>query len=102
MHGKGETVWWSLFAAGGVVAAMLMPIAIILTGILVPAGMVTADGLYRLVHNPLARLVLFGLISLSLFHGAHRLLFTLVDLGLKPMRSSLAVFLYGAAILGTA
>lgn len=96
-----EPIWWSLFSAGGMVAALLAPITIILTGIAVPAGWISEQSLYNLVHNPLVRLYLFALISLPLFHGAHRLLFTLVDLGLKGMRGLLAVLLYGAAVLGT-
>jgi len=40
-------------------------------------------------------------ISLSLFHGAHRLVFAIPDLGIKIKRGTLAVVLYGAAILGT-
>jgi len=83
------------------VAALLVPITILLTGIAIPAGWISEQSLYQLVHNPLARLYLFVLISLPLFHGAHRLLFTLLDLGLKDMRRILAVVFYGAAILGT-
>lgn len=102
MHGKGETIWWAVFAQGGVVAGMLAPILIVITGILVPAGLVTAKGLLELFHNPLTRIVLFVFISLSLFHAAHRLIFTLADLGLKHIRGILAVLLYGLAFIGTA
>ncbi len=101
MGNKSETIWWSLFAAGGIVAGMLAPIAIIITGILVPAGVVTAEGLSAVVHHPLSRLVLAALISLSLFHGAHRILFTLIDLGLQQRRGTLSILLHGAAIAGT-
>jgi len=98
---RSETIWWSLFAAGGVVAGMLIPIVIVITGILVPAGYVTAEGLYTLIHHPLTRLVLAGTISLSLFHAAHRTLFTLIDVGLKPYRSLISFALHGIAIVGT-
>ena len=101
MGNRSETVWWSLFAVGGVIAAMLIPVVILLTGILVPAGLVTADGLFKLIQSPITRVVLVGLISLSLFHCAHRLLFTLADMGLKSVRGSLAIGLHTVAILGT-
>ena len=101
MGRSSEAVWWSLFAAGGVVAAMLMPITIFLTGIAVPAGWVSDEALVRLLLNPLTRLYLFVMISLSLFHGAHRLVFALPDLGLKVNRGTLGLVLHGLAVVGT-
>jgi fumarate reductase subunit D len=101
MAKSNEPMWWSLFAAGGMVAALLIPITVILTGIAVPAGWISDQSLYNLVHHPLTRLYLFVVISLSLFHGGHRTLLTLMDLGLKAMRSLLAVLFYGGAIVGT-
>ena len=101
MARSNEPIWWSLFSAGGVVAALLMPVAIILTGIAVPAGWLDAQQLGDLIRQPLARLYLFLLISLPLFHWAHRFRFTLMDLGLKGLGGLLAVVCYGAAIVGT-
>jgi fumarate reductase subunit D len=101
MTKSSEPLWWSLFGAGGVISAMLLPVTLILIGIAVPAGWVTEQGLYELVRHPLTRLYLFVVISLSLFHGAHRTLFTLVDLGLKSMRRALAVILHIGAFAGT-
>lgn len=101
MARSNEPLWWSLFSAGGVVSAVLMPITIILTGIAIPAGWLTADHLIELVRHPLVRLYLFLLISLPLFHWAHRFRFTLMDLGLKSLGGLLGVLCYGAAIAGT-
>jgi fumarate reductase subunit D len=102
MSRSNEPIWWSLFAAGGVVGAFLTPVTLLLTGIAVPAGLISAQGLYELIHHPIARLYLFVVISLPLFHGAHRTRTTLSELGLKPIRALLSVLLYGGAILGTA
>ena len=101
MARSNEPIWWSLFSAGGVVSALLMPITIILIGIGVPAGWITAEDLFDLVKNPLVRLYLFLVISLPLFHWAHRFRFTLMDLGLKSLGGLLGVLCYGAAIVGT-
>src|SRR5438132_1579786 len=98
---KSEPVWWSLFAVGGVTAAMLMPITIVVLGLGVASGIVSADSLFNLIHNPITRIFLFVLISLSLFHGAHRTLFTLIDLGMKSIRGPLAIILHGTAVVGT-
>jgi fumarate reductase subunit D len=93
-------LWWLLFSAGGVVAAMLMPVAIAVTGIAVPAGWVSPETLLELVRHPVGRLVLFVVVSLSLFHWAHRFRYALVDLGLGPVGRRAWLF-YGTAFIGT-
>lgn len=110
-----EPIWWSLFAAGGVVAALFAPVHILLTGIIatairtssdpaVPAGLAADafafDRIAALVSHPLSRLYLFVVIALPLFHWAHRFRFTLIDLGLKGARSAVAIACYGTAIAG--
>lgn len=94
-----EPLWWGLFSAGGVVAAFLVPIHVILFGFAVPLGLITDTG--RIYQYGLVKLYLFVLIALPLFHWAHRFLFTLVDTGLKGLHRPLAVLCYGAAIAGT-
>ena len=98
---KSEPIWWSLFAVGGVTAAMLMPATIFVVGIGVLLGWVDSGWLYTLIHHPIARIYLGVLISLSLFHGAHRTLFTLIDLGMKSIRGPLSILLHAIAIVGT-
>jgi fumarate reductase subunit D len=106
MAKSNEPIWWSLFSAGGVVAAFLVPIHILLIGIAWPLGWLPGDALeftkmQSLLSHPLTRLYCFVLISLPLVHWAHRFRFTLVDLGLKGINTLLAVLCYGAAIAGT-
>lgn len=101
MAKSNEPIWWSLFSAGGVVAALFLPITIVLTGIAVPAGWISAESLLDLLRHPLTRLYLVVVISLSLFHWAHRFRFTVVDLGLKGLDGVLAVVCYGGAVVGT-
>ena len=94
-----EPLWWALFSAGGVVAAFLVPIHVILFGFAVPFGLIADTG--RIYSHWLVKLYLFVLISLPLYHWAHRFLFTLVDTGLKGLRRPLAFLCYGTAIAGT-
>ncbi len=105
MARSSEPFWWSLFAAGGVVAAFFVPIHIVLTGIAAPAGWVREAFEYHrvltLVSHPISRLYLFVLISLPLFHWAHRFRFILIDFGLKGGRLPVAIACYGGAIVGT-
>ena len=106
MAKSNEPIWWSLFSAGGVVAAFLVPVLILITGIAWPLGLLPGDALefarmQALLSHPLTRVFCFVLISLPLFHWAHRFRFTLVDVGLKSMHTLIAVLCYGAAIAGT-
>jgi fumarate reductase subunit D len=94
-----EPLWWGLFSAGGVVAAFLVPIHILLVGFALPLGWIADTGaLYRIWW---VKLYLFVLIALPLYHWAHRFYFTLNDMGLKPLSKLLAVLCYGGAIVGT-
>lgn len=105
MARSNDPFWWGLFAVGGAVAAFLVPIHVILTGIAAPAGWVPEAFEYRrvlaLVSHPVSRFYLFVLISLPLFHWAHRFRFALIDLGLKGGRGLVAVACYGGAVIGT-
>ena len=101
-----EPLWWSLFSAGGVVAALFLPIMILLSGIAMPLGWVDGDvfsyqRVLGLVSHPFARIFLFVLISLPLFHTAHRMHAALSDPWLKHMETLLSVVLYGGAFTGT-
>ena len=97
---------WALFGAGGTVAAILFPVHMLLTGVAFPLGWLDAPGyetMRGLVGHPVARLYLFVLISLPLFHWAHRFRYTLYDgLQLKHLFRLIAVICYGAALVGSA
>lgn len=101
-----EAFWWFLFAAGGAVAALLVPVHILLIGIAAPLGWMPTkpfgyDRMLALLSHPPTQLYLFALISLSFFHCAHRLRHSLYDLGLRRYQTSIAALCYGAAIIGT-
>ena len=77
-----------------------MPVTLLILIIAGFGGMSGAD-LWAVLNHPLSRLVLFVLISLSLFHAAHRIRYILVDLGLKAAREFIALSCYGSAIVGS-
>ena len=97
---------WTLFSAGGTLAALLYPVHVFLTGLAFPLGILeppSPDALARLLAHPLTRLYLFALIALPLVHWAHRFRYTLYDgLQLKHLFALVAVLCYGAALLGAA
>lgn len=96
---------WTLFSAGGTLAALLFPIHLLLTGLAFPLGWMEPPGheaAHRLLSHPLVRLYFFGLISLPLFHWAHRFRYTLYDgLSLKHLTPVIVVFCYGSALVGS-
>ncbi len=102
---SNEPLLWLLFSAGGVVAAMLIPIHLFLFGLAFPLGWLNGpsyDRLLELMRHPFTRLYLFVLCTLSLFHWAHRFRYTLYDgLQIKHLNELINTFCYGGAVLGT-
>lgn len=103
---SNEPFLWMLFSAGGVVAAMLIPIQLFLFGLAFPMGWLEApsyEKLLALVSHPVTRVYLLILCSLPLFHWAHRFRFTLYDgLQIKHLDELINIFCYGGATIGTA
>jgi fumarate reductase subunit D len=100
-----EPIVWLLFSAGGVAAAVFLPILVVLFGLAIPLGLVQPDYdyLHAVFNHWLTRLVLLGLLVVMLFHAAHRFRSTLHDgLQLRGLTTPIAVFCYGAALLGSA
>ena len=96
--------WWFMFAQGGVIAAILLPVHILFNGILGPLGVVSVvtPGNTTIMSNPIVKLYLLVLIAVPFFHFAHRLRYLLVDLGVPAAKSVPAqVVFYGGAILVT-
>jgi fumarate reductase subunit D len=100
-----EPLLWILFSAGGVVSALTIPILGFLFGVAFPLGWLAPPShahLSTLVAHPLARLALFVICTLSLFHWAHRFRFTLYDgLQIKHLNELINLFCYGGAIAGS-
>jgi len=96
---------WSLFSAGGTISALLFPIHVFLVAVDLPFGWPAAPGYeatIAIVRHPLARVYFFVLISLPLFHSAHRFRYTLHDgLKLKHLEPVIVAACYGTAVLGS-
>jgi fumarate reductase subunit D len=98
---RNEAFWWSLFAAGGGVAAMLVPVHILVNGIGEPLRWVSPAWMRTLVSYPLVKLYLLVLFSLPFFHCAHRIRHILYDFGLRELQTPVAIVCYGAALVST-
>ena len=103
---SSEPLLWLLFTAGGMTAALVVPILLFLFGVAFPLGWFDApdhEHLLAVVAHPLTKLVLFGVCVLALFHWAHRFRFTLEHgLRLGGFDSVIALCSYGTAVLGSA
>ena len=99
-----EPILWLLFSGGGVVAAVFLPILVLLFGLAIPLRLVQPDynQLHVVVSHWLTRLVLLGLLVLMLFHWAHRFRYTLHDGLMLHWEVPIAVLCYGGALLGSA
>jgi fumarate reductase subunit D len=98
MARSNKPLLWLPFAAGGLVAALIIPVLILITGVLMPLRVVdlSYDKVVAFAHNPLGKLILFGAIALPAWHAGHRLRMTAHDLGLGRGRLVKAVC-YGFA-----
>ena len=100
-----EPLLWLLFSAGGVLAALLLPMLVLLFGLVIPLGWLPAPGYAHLsgvLHHLLTRVVLFLLCMLGLFHWAHRFRYTLYDgLQIKHLNGVITLVCYGGAIVGS-
>lgn len=99
-----KAVVWGLFAAGGTVAAFLFP-ALIALYLLVALGNVPTGLQYENIHafasSLFGKAVLFVVISLALWHAAHRLRVVFHDFGVR-MDKTVARAVYLVAAIGTA
>lgn len=100
-------IYWFLFSQGGVVAAMFLPVHILVQGILGPLNIVPVvdrhyDTWVNVLGNPIVKLYLLVLIAAPFYHFAHRLRYLLVDFGVYAAKSVPAqVAFYGGAVVVT-
>jgi fumarate reductase subunit D len=98
-------IFWALFGGGGTLSSLFGPALVLVTGLAVPLGLLTAgtmgyERMLGLARHPLGKLVLFGLILLLAWHAMHRIYKSLHDVGVPPGTASKLVC-YGVAMVIT-
>jgi fumarate reductase subunit D len=79
-------IFWLLFGAGGMLAALTGPALVLITGLAAPTGIGVSPDLMSFARatafaeHPLGKLLLFGVIALFVWHGAERIYLTLRDM----------------------
>ena len=97
-----EPIFWGLFGAGGMLTAFLTPVMILITGLLIPLGIIDAgklnyESLHQFATSWYGAAIVFVLIALPLWHTLHRIFHSLHDLGIKRGRDWQQVVCYGFA-----
>ena len=106
MKRSNAPVFWSLFGAGGMLAALIAPMLVFITGVAAPLGfMLPADTLsyermLALSHNVIAKLALLAVVSLFMFHGGLRMYHSLHHLGFHTGTGT-KVVIFGIATIAT-
>ena len=101
---SSEPIVWGPFSAGGMAAAMLVPVHLLLFGILIPMGIAASPdqaSLATLIQHPVGKLYLCVLLPGCFFHWAHRFRYVLVDLGMHGLKTPVAVLCYGFALFAS-
>ena len=106
MKRSNEPIFWSLFGAGGMLAALIGPALVFITGIAVPFGVILAPdtmsyaNMLALSQHWAGKCFIFAVVALFLWHAAHRIAILLHDFGVHAV-AMVKVVCYGLAFVGT-
>jgi fumarate reductase subunit D len=106
MKRSNAPIFWALFGAGGMLAALIAPMLVFITGVAIPAGLglppdaMRYDRMLAFAHNGFAKIALIAVISLFLWHGGLRMYHSLHHLGFHTGTGS-KILIHGVALLGT-
>ncbi|MCM2312442.1 MAG: fumarate reductase subunit FrdD [Steroidobacteraceae bacterium] len=99
-------IFWGLFGAGGMLAALFGPVLVFVTGIAVPLGLILpADAMswtrmQAFAQHWAGKGLLFAVVALFMWHAMHRILHSLHDLGVHA-GVAMKTACYGLALLVT-
>jgi fumarate reductase subunit D len=105
MKRSNQPFFWLLFGAGGMLSALVGWMLVFVTGLAGPLGLGAAHAMDYARAAAFARslpgkAVLFVVISLFLWHAAHRIYHSLHDIGLRAGTAA-KLCCYGTALAGT-
>ena len=99
-------IFWGLFGAGGMLSALFGPALVFITGLAVPLGLLLPSGamsypkMLAFAQNFIGKGFILVVISLFLWHAAHRIFHSLHEVGIHG--GALAkVMTYGVALAAT-
>ena len=97
-----EPIFWGLFGAGGMLTAFVTPVMILVTGILIPLGLMNSeqfsyDKVNSFANTWYGAIIILILVALPLWHTLHRIFHGLHDIGINRGRDWQQVICYGFA-----
>lgn len=101
-----EPLVWFLFGQGIMIGTMLLTGWLLVVGLAIPLGIVSADALdygraQSLASSLIGRLVLLGLIALPMWKGAHHIRHLSIDHGGGDRDHIVAPICYAVATIGS-
>lgn len=99
-----EPIVWSLFGAGGMVVAFLLPALVIISGFLLPLGVPSHEvssyaRMLSFAQSWPGAVFLLVVVALPLFHAAHRIYHGLHDLHINGPNAVMFALCYGSAAI---
>ncbi len=89
MKPSAQPPLWLLFGAGGMLSALVGWMLVLITGIAAPLDLLSTrsllsyDNVLAFARNPLGKAFVFAVVSLFMWHAAHRIFHTLHDFGIR-------------------
>jgi fumarate reductase subunit D len=99
-------IFWGLFGAGGMLAALFGPMLVFITGIAVPLGLLlpadtmSYEKMLPFAQNFIGKGFIFAVIALFMWHAAHRIFHSLHEIGIHAGMGA-KLICYGSAFVGT-
>ncbi len=100
---KLEAILWLTFTLGGFIAAIYIPVIIVINNLAPRIGALSSDivsydsMLGRL--DPLTRIFFLIVVVASIYHGMHRFKFVLFDIGLLRFKTPIYVLVYAIIVI---
>lgn len=99
-------IFWGLFGAGGMLSALFVPMMIVITGLLVPLGLLLPAGtmsypkMLAFAQNFIGKGFIFAIISFSMWFAVHRVYHSLHEFGIHAGFGA-KLLTYGLALVVT-
>ncbi|AGH37625.1 reductase [Bibersteinia trehalosi USDA-ARS-USMARC-188] len=70
---SNEPAVWLLFGAGGAISAVFFPVLVLILGLLLPFGLVSADNIIAFSQTFIGKLAILALLIFPMWCGMHRI-----------------------------
>lgn len=103
---SNSPIFWALFGAGGMLAALFGTMLVFITGIAVPMGftlnadLMSYTRMHAFAQHWIGKGFIFAIVSLFAWHAVHRILCSLHDIGIHKGVVAKSIC-YGGALLIT-